>query len=103
MALDLEEQEQVAELKAWWNQHGNLIVSAITAAALAFAGWQGWRWYERNQASQAGSLYDTLVRAARAGDAKALRDADRVALDKAGSGSAAFRESVRMRLEALGG
>ena len=29
MPLDLEEQEQVAELKAWWRQHGNLIVSVI--------------------------------------------------------------------------
>ena len=81
MALDLEEQEQVAELKAWWNQYGNLIVSAITAAALAFAGWQGWRWYERNQAAQAGALYDTIVRASRAGDAKALRDADGALLE----------------------
>ena len=78
MALDLEEQEQVAELKAWWNQHGNLIVSAITAAALAFAGWQGWRWYERSQATQAGALYDTIVRAAGAGDAKALRIAGNI-------------------------
>ena len=75
MALDLEEQEQVAELKAWWTQYGNLVVSAITAAAVAFAGWQAWRWYERGQASQAGALYDTLARAANAGDAKALRDA----------------------------
>jgi predicted negative regulator of RcsB-dependent stress response len=75
MALDLEEQEQVAELKAWWTQYGNLVVSAITAAAIAFAGWQAWRWYERSQASQAGALYDTLARAANAGDAKALRDA----------------------------
>ena len=81
MALDLEEQEQVAELRAWWKQHGNLIVSAITAAALAFAGWQGWRWYERNQAAQAGALYDTIVRASRAGDAKALRDADGALLE----------------------
>jgi predicted negative regulator of RcsB-dependent stress response len=38
MALDLEEQEQVAELKAWWNQYGNLVVSAIVAAALTLAG-----------------------------------------------------------------
>ena len=81
MALDLEEQEQVAELKAWWKQHGNLIVTAITAAAVAFAGWQGWRWYERNQAAQAGALYDTIVRASRAGDAKALRDADGALLE----------------------
>ena len=81
MALDLEEQEQVAELKAWWTQHGNLIVAAITAAALAFAGWQGWRWYERKQAAEAGALYDTIVRASRAGDAKALRDADGALLE----------------------
>jgi predicted negative regulator of RcsB-dependent stress response len=75
MALDLEEQEQVAELQAWWKQYGSLITAAITAAAVAFAGWQAWRWYERSQAAQAGALFDTLARAAQAGDAKALRDA----------------------------
>jgi predicted negative regulator of RcsB-dependent stress response len=75
MALDLEEQEQVAELKAWWRQHGNLIVSVILAAALAFAGWQGWRWYTASQSAQAGALYDALVKAVQANDAKALRDA----------------------------
>jgi predicted negative regulator of RcsB-dependent stress response len=75
MPLDLEEQEQVAELKAWWQQHGNLIVAVILAAALAFAGWQGWRWYQASQASQAAAHFDTLARAAQAGDAKALRDA----------------------------
>jgi predicted negative regulator of RcsB-dependent stress response len=76
MALDLEEQEQVAELKAWWQQHGNLIVAFIVAAAVAFAGWQAWRWYEGSQAAAAGTLYDTLSRAAQVGDAKALRDAN---------------------------
>ena len=75
MALDLEEQEQLAELKTWWNQHGNLIVSAVLACALVFAGWQGWRWYQANQAAQAAGLYESLARAAQAGDAKALRDA----------------------------
>ena len=76
MALDLEEQEQVAELKAWWQQHGTLIVVVIVAAGLALAGWQGWRWYQASQAAKAGSLYDTLTRAVQAGDAKALRDAN---------------------------
>jgi len=75
MPLDLEEQEQVAELKAWWRQHGNLIVSALLAAALAFAGWQGWRWYSASQAVQAAAQFEALAKAAQAGDAKALRDA----------------------------
>ena len=75
MALDLEEQEQVAELKAWWNQWGSLITAAIVAVCVAFAAWQGWRWYDRGQAAQAGALFDTLARASQTGDAKALRDA----------------------------
>src|SRR5678815_2310428 len=32
MALDLEEQEQVAELKAWWQQHGRLVTAATITA-----------------------------------------------------------------------
>jgi predicted negative regulator of RcsB-dependent stress response len=75
MALDLEEQEQVAELKAWWKQHGGLVTAVIVAAALGFAGWQGWRIWQQNQAANAAGLYDTLARGAEAGDAKAMRDA----------------------------
>ncbi len=75
MPLDLEEQEQVAELKAWWNQHGTLILAVVVAALVAFAGWAGWRNYESGQAAQASALYEALAKAAQAGDAKALRDA----------------------------
>lgn len=73
--LDLEEQEQLAELKAWWRRYGNLVLLAVIAAAIAVAGWNAWRWYQRSEALQASQLYDTLTKAARAGDAKALRDA----------------------------
>jgi predicted negative regulator of RcsB-dependent stress response len=75
MALDLEEQEQVAELKAWWQQHGRLVTTVVVAAALGFSGWQGWRIYQQNQAANAAGIYDTLARASEAGDAKAMRDA----------------------------
>lgn len=75
MALDLEEQEQVAELKAWWKQYGNLIVAAVAALALAAAGWLAWRNYQQSQAAQASVLFDSLAKAAQANDAKTLRDA----------------------------
>jgi len=75
MALDLEEQEQVEELKAWWRQHGGLISAVVLAVAVGFAGWQAWRWYQASQAAQASVLYDTVSKAAQANDAKALRDA----------------------------
>ena len=75
MALDLEEQEQLAELKSWWKAHGNLVVSVVVAALLAFAGWRYWGVYQANQAGQAAALYHTVDKAVQAGDAKALRDA----------------------------
>jgi predicted negative regulator of RcsB-dependent stress response len=75
MALDLEEQEQLAELKSWWKTHGNLVIAVIVAAMLAFAGWRYWRVYQDGQAGQAAALYEALGKAAQAGDAKALRDA----------------------------
>ena len=75
MPLDLEEQEQLAELKAWWKQNGPLLLALACAVAIALAGWQGWRWYQRSQALQAGALYETLVKAALANDGKAVRDA----------------------------
>lgn len=75
MALDLEEQEQVAELKAWWKQHGNRVLSIIVAVAVGFAGWTAYRQYSQNQTMQASGLYGSLIKAAQANDAKALRDA----------------------------
>lgn len=75
MALDLEEQEQLAELKTWWRQHGNRIVGLIAAVAIGFAGWQGWQWYSASQAAEASSFYDALARGVQSGDAKAVRDA----------------------------
>jgi predicted negative regulator of RcsB-dependent stress response len=75
MPLDLEEQEQVAELKAWWKQHGARVTAMILAVAVGFAGWVGFRSYSQSQSMQASVLYETVSKAAQADDAKALREA----------------------------
>jgi predicted negative regulator of RcsB-dependent stress response len=75
MPLDLEEQEQLAELRAWWKVHGGRIAAVVLAVAVGFAGWQGWRWYQLDQSVNAAGLYDTVSKAAQANDGKALRDA----------------------------
>jgi predicted negative regulator of RcsB-dependent stress response len=72
---DLEEQEQLAAFKAWWKDNGNTVFTAAIVGLLAIAAWSGWTWYQRTQATQAGVLYDTLQKAARANDVKATRDA----------------------------
>ena len=71
---DLEEQEQLAELKAWWKEHGGAVILGATIVLVAAAAWNGWTWYQRSQAGQAAALYDGLQKAARANDVKAVRD-----------------------------
>jgi len=75
MAYDLEEQEQLATLKGWWKDNGTTLLAIVAAAAIGMAGWQSWRIWQAKQAQEAAALYDTLVRALQANDAKALRDA----------------------------
>ncbi len=68
-ALDLQEQEQLDDLKAFWKQYGNLITWVITACLLAFAGWNAWGWYQRDQSTKASAMFDELDKSAVAGDA----------------------------------
>jgi len=66
--LDLEEQEQIDQLKHFWNQYGNLITWVLVVVLGAFAAWQGWNWWQREQAVKAGALYDEIDKAAQAGE-----------------------------------
>lgn len=68
--LDLQEQEQLDALKAFWKQYGNLITWALVAAMLVYAGINGWQWWQREQSAKAGAMFDELDRAAQAGDAE---------------------------------
>jgi predicted negative regulator of RcsB-dependent stress response len=69
MAYDLEEQEQLDSLKAWWNQYGNLATWLLIIALAGYAAWSGWRYYQRTQSAQAGQLYEELQKAVVAKDA----------------------------------
>jgi len=71
---DLEEQEQLAALKAWWNEHGGAIILGATLVLAAVGAWNAWTWYQRSQSAQAAVLYDTLQKASRANDLKTTRE-----------------------------
>lgn len=62
-AYDLEEQEQIANIKAWWQIYGTRITIYICVIALAVVSWQGWNWRQHKQASQAGVVYAALYQA----------------------------------------
>ena len=67
--LDLQEQEQLDAVKAFWKRYGNLITWLLVVVMGAFAAWNGWNWWERDQAMKSGAMYDELERAVQAGDA----------------------------------
>ncbi len=69
-SLDLQEQEQLDAVKAFWNQYGNLITWVLVLVLAAFGGWLAWNSYQRDQGDKAGALFDEIERAATAGDAE---------------------------------
>ena len=68
MAYDLEEQEQIANFKAFWGQYGNLISWVLIIALGGYAAYNFWNSHQRTQAAEASGLYDGLTEAVQAND-----------------------------------
>ncbi|UXY14252.1 tetratricopeptide repeat protein [Chitiniphilus purpureus] len=89
MAFDLQEQEQIAQFKAWWQSWGKYLTGLAVAGLVAFAGWQGWNRYQQHQAEAAAAIYAQVEAGALAGDtAKARSEADRLKQEYAGTAHA---------------
>ncbi|MFM9881258.1 MAG: YfgM family protein [Burkholderiaceae bacterium] len=66
--LNLEEQEQLDELKHFWQTYGNLITWLLIAVFGSIAAWNGYQYWQRTRAVAAAALYDEVERFAAAGD-----------------------------------
>ncbi len=102
-AYDLEEQEQISELKTWWKMYGNRVTSVLLAVSVAVVGWQGWNWYQRKQTSEASVFYAAVQKGALERDAKRVREAAGELTEKyPGTAYAAMAAltSARMQFEA---
>jgi predicted negative regulator of RcsB-dependent stress response len=73
--LDLEEQEQLAELKHFWKRYGNIISWLLIAVFGTVAAWNGYQYWQRTQSAKASVMYDEVERAAVAGDLPKLERA----------------------------
>jgi len=74
MAYDLDEQEQLDQLKAWWNKYGTLVLTVLIIATAVIGGWRAWQWYEGHQSSQARGYFEALEEAGRSqGDESVAR------------------------------
>jgi predicted negative regulator of RcsB-dependent stress response len=68
--LDLQEQEQLDAIKAFWKESGNLITWTLVLVMGAYAAWSGWQYWQRDQAAKAAAMFEQLDRAASVGDAQ---------------------------------
>lgn len=67
-ALDLQEQEQLDQIKHFWKKYGNLISWALILVLGAYAAWNGYQYWQRDQAGKAAMLFDEVERSVAAGD-----------------------------------
>ncbi|TAG78138.1 MAG: hypothetical protein EAZ24_00400 [Burkholderiales bacterium] len=81
-AYDLDEQEKLGDLKAWWARNGNIVTGIVVVLALAVAGTQGWKWWNKKQANEASTLYFAINEGIQKNEAAKIKDAAAQLLEK---------------------
>jgi predicted negative regulator of RcsB-dependent stress response len=81
-SYDFEEQERIAELKAWWEDNRWYVAGGAVAALLAFGGYRGWVYWSTQQAEDAAAMYAPVADAAKAKDEKKTAAAAQALIDK---------------------
>ena len=79
---DLDEQERLDELKAWWKRWGNLVMIGLAVAIAAAAGWRYWQNRTVTQSLEAATVYEKLTQSLAANDVKGAREAGAMLIDQ---------------------
>ena len=103
MAFDLQEQEQIAQLKAWWNDWGKSIAAAAVVVLVGWGAWQGYNAWQENKSAEAADLF-SQVQKGMTGDASKVRaTADKMKQEYPGSAYTARGVLLAAKASALGG
>jgi predicted negative regulator of RcsB-dependent stress response len=81
-ALDLQEQEQLDALKAWWEENGNKVLGLLLAVVVAVGGWRGWQYYQQAQSGEAATLYAEFSKQLDSGEAKRINDIAAIVIEQ---------------------
>ena len=73
-SYDFEEQERIAEMKAWWEDNRWYVIGAFVVALVAFASYRGWQYWSARRDEDAAAMYKPVADAAKAKDAKRLSE-----------------------------
>lgn len=91
---DLQEQEQIDELKDWWKKNGRVVILTVIALVVAAAGVQAWRYYQQSSAQQAAELYGALQQLVPDNNAKKIRETAATIIEKFSSTAYAPRAAL---------
>ena len=79
---DLDEQERLDDLKAWWKRWGSLVMVGLAVVIAVAAGWRYWQNRVATQSLEAATVYQQLTQSLAANDAKAAREAGAMLIDQ---------------------
>jgi predicted negative regulator of RcsB-dependent stress response len=79
---DLDEQERLDELKAWWKRWGNTMMIGLAVAISVVAGWRYWQNHTLTQSLEAATVYERLAQSLAAKDSKGAREAGAMLIDQ---------------------
>lgn len=91
---DLDEQERLDELKAWWKRWGAIAMLGLAVVVAAVAGWRYWQNQQFTQSLEAAAAYDKLTQSLLANDLKSAREAGGLLIDRYGDTAFAPRAAL---------
>ncbi|WP_421684189.1 tetratricopeptide repeat protein [Stutzerimonas urumqiensis] len=59
--MNMTEDEQLAQIKDWWQRNGKPLLMGVVLALVLVLGWQAWRNHQQQQAHEASMLYQELL------------------------------------------
>lgn len=80
--IDLQEQESLDALKAWWKDNSKWFLTVLAIVLVAFAALTFWKNYQGKQAAEASTLYAEVLKQVASNDPKRINDAVAVLVDK---------------------
>ena len=68
------EKEQIEEIKRWWKENGNFVVTGLVLGVLVLGGFKYWKEYRLSKAERGSAVYEQLLEAVGDGDTGTAAD-----------------------------